>query len=175
VTPSIKASDKVLDQMDLFERIVRLLSKFCDRIAQAGIFAMLLLVVGNILGRKVWKPIYGTFDFVGFISAILVTFAIPYCAMQRGHTQVELVVERFSERVQGIIGSIIGILSLGIFSLVTWQCIVLANDMRRAGELSMTALIPFYPYIYGIAFGCALLCLVILFDLIKSVVKAVRG
>jgi hypothetical protein len=47
--------------------------------------------------------------------------------------------------------------------------------MRRAGEVSMTALFPFYPYIYGIAFGCALLCLVILADLIQSAVKAVKG
>lgn len=161
--------------MAFFDRIVSLLTKFCDRIAQAGVFAMLILIIGNVLGRKIWKPIYGTFDYICFIGAILIAFAIPYCAMQRGHIQVELVVARFSERIQGIIGSITGILSLGIFSLITWQCVVLANDMRRAGELSMTSLTPFYPYIYAIAFGCALLCLVILVDLIKSLVKAVKG
>jgi hypothetical protein len=65
-------------------------------------------------------------------------------------------------------------MSLGTFSLVTWQCVVYAIDMKRTGELSMTALLPFYPYLYGIAFGCALLCLVILADLIKSVSKAVK-
>jgi TRAP-type C4-dicarboxylate transport system permease small subunit len=158
-----------------FDRFIHLLTKFCDRIAQAGVFAMLLLLVGNILGRKVWKPIYGTFDFVSFINTILVAFAIPYCALKGGHTQVEMVVERFSQRVQGIIGGIVGILGLGIFSLITWQCVVFAIDMKRSGELSMTALVPFYPYVYGIAFGCALLCLVILADLIKSAVKAVEG
>jgi len=52
---------------------------------------------------------------------------------------------------------------------------VFAIDMKRSGELSMTALVPFYPYVYGIAFGCVLLCLVILADFIKSEVKAVRG
>jgi hypothetical protein len=46
--------------------------------------------------------------------------------------------------------------------------------MKRTGELAMTTLLPFYPYIYGIAFGCALLCLVILAQLIKSAVKAVK-
>ena len=88
---------------------------------------------------------------------------------------MELLVARFSPRAQGIVDSLTGILSLGIFSLVTWQSIALANDMRRAGETSMTSLQPFYPYIYAIAFGCALLCLVILVDLMKSVVKAVKG
>jgi TRAP-type C4-dicarboxylate transport system permease small subunit len=99
---------------------------------------------------------------------------MAHCAVQGGHTQVDLFVARFSQRAQGIIGSIVGILSLGLFSLITWQCIALANDMRRSGEVSMTSLLPFHPYIYAVAFGCALLSLVILVDVMKSLVKAVK-
>ena len=160
--------------MELFDRIVRWLSKFCDQIAQVGLFAMFLLIAINILLRKLWKPIFGTYDYACFLSAIVVAFAMAHCAVQKGHTQVDLFVARFSQRAQGIIGSITGILSLGLFSLITWQCILLANDIRRAGEVSMTALLPFYPYIYAVAFGCALLSLVILVDFMKSLVKAVK-
>jgi len=158
-----------------FARLARLLSKFSDRIAQLAVMAMMLLVVGNILLRVVWKPILGTYDFVGFIGAILIAFAIAYCAVLRGHIQVELLVARFPERVQAIIGSITGILSFGIFALITWQCVVLGNNMWRLGQVSATAHLPFSPYIYGIGFGCALLCLVILVDLIKSLAKAAKG
>jgi TRAP-type C4-dicarboxylate transport system permease small subunit len=158
-----------------FEQVVRLLSKFCNRIAQLAVVAMMLLVVGNILLRVVWKPILGTYDFVSFIAAILIAFAIAYCAVLRGHIQVELVVARFPQRVQAIIGSITGILSLGIFALITWQCVVLGNNMWRLGQVSATVHLPFYPYIYGTSFGCALLCVVILVDLIKSLRKAVKG
>ena len=161
--------------MNYFYRFVDFFTKFCDRIAQAAVVAMLLILIANVLGRKLWKPIYGTFDYVSFINTILVAFAIPYCALKKGHIQVELVLEHFSQRVQGIVDAITGLLGIGIFSLITWQCVVFAIDMKRSGELSMTALVPFYPYVYGIAFGCALLCLVILADLIKSAVKAVRG
>jgi TRAP-type C4-dicarboxylate transport system permease small subunit len=158
-----------------FERVVSLIAKFFDRIAQAGLFAMFLVIFGNILLRKVGKPIFGAYDYTCFISAIVIAFAMAHCAVQKGHTQVDLFVARFSQRAQGIIGSITGILSLGLFSLITWQCIALANDMRLAGETSMTSLVPFYPYIYAVAFGCALLSLVILVDFIKSLVKAVKG
>ena len=161
--------------MAYIERIVNSITKFFDKVSQAGVFAMLVLVLANILGRKVWKPIYGAFDYACFISAILVAFAIPYCGMKRGHIRVEMFVERFPGRVQGIIDSITNIFSLGIFFLITWQCVVFANDMRRSGELSMTSLAPFYPYIYAIAFGIGLLCIVILIDLIKSLIKAVKG
>jgi TRAP-type C4-dicarboxylate transport system permease small subunit len=161
--------------MAFFERAIHSLAKVCDRIAQAAVLAMLLLVVGNILLRIVWKPILGTYDITGFIGAILIAFAVAYCALQRGHIQVELLVERFPERVQGIIDSITGILSLGIFSLITWQCSELANHVRRVGEVSMSAHISYYPYVYGVAFGCGLLCVVILVDLIKSLVKVMKG
>ncbi|MBA7712701.1 hypothetical protein ES703_121688 [subsurface metagenome] len=157
-----------------FERVVYSLSRVSDRIAQGAVLAMLLLVVGNILLRIIWRPIGGTYDFVGFIAAVVVAFSIAYCAVQRGHIRVDLVVARFPERVQGIIDSITGILSLGLFLLAAWQCLVLGNDMRRLGEVSMSVYTPFYPYIYGIGFGCALLCLVVLVDLIKSLTKAVK-
>lgn len=164
-----------LGRVAFLDSIVQWVSKVCDKIAQAGLFLMLVLATSNILLRKFGKPIYGAYDYVCFLSTIVVAFAIANCAVRRGHTQVELLVARFSPRAQGIVDSIMGVLSLGIFSLITWQSIALANDMRRAGEVSMTSLEPFYPYIYAIAFGCALLCLVILVDLMKSVVKAVKG
>jgi TRAP-type C4-dicarboxylate transport system permease small subunit len=165
-----------LGRVAFLDFVVRSLSRFCDKIAQAGLFAMLLLTTSNILLRKVvGKPVYGAYDYVCFLSTIVVAFAIANCAVKKGHTQVELLVARFSRRAQGIVDSVTGILSLGIFSLITWQSVALANDMRRAGELSMTSLEPFYPYIYAVAFGCALICLVILVDIMKSVVKAVKG
>jgi TRAP-type C4-dicarboxylate transport system permease small subunit len=159
----------------IFDKVVSSVTRFFDRIAQAGVMAMMLLVVGNILLRAVWKPIFGTYDYVEFIGATLVAFAIAYCAMQKGHISVELVVTRFSERVQGIISSVTDILSLGIFGLITWQSLLFAHDTWRVGGSSMGALVPNYPYMYGVAFGIALLCLVILFNLGKSLIKAVSG
>ena len=163
--------------MAYFDRVIHSLSRVCDRIAQSAVVAMMLLVVANIIWRvvpKIGHPIFGTYDFVRFIGAILIAFAIAYCAVQGGHIAVELVVDRFPKRAQAIVGTITGILGLGFFALLAWQCLLLANDMWRLGEVSMGAHVPFFPFIYGIGFGCAVLCLVILVDLIKSLAKAVR-
>jgi TRAP-type C4-dicarboxylate transport system permease small subunit len=161
--------------MAFFEKAVSFIAKNCDRIAQLGVVSMMSLAVINIILRLVWKAITGTYDYIEFIGAILVSFAVAYCALQKGHIQVELLVSRFPKRAQGIIGTVTSLLSLGIFSLVTWQSLIFAGDMRRSGETSMTTLLPFYPYIYGLAFGIGLLCLVILADLIKEFTKAVKG
>lgn len=158
-----------------FEKLVVLISKWSDRISQMAVAAMMLVTIANILGRMVWRPIYGTFDYVSFFSVIVVAFALAYCAVQRGHISVELIVVRLPRRVQGIIGCFTNILSLGIFVIVIWQCMVFAERMIRTKQVTMTALLPFYPFIYIIALGCFFLCLVILVDLIKSLDKAVKG
>ena len=157
-----------------FERIINLLGKYCDRIAQAAVMAMMLLVVANIVGRPLGTSIFGTLDFVGFINAVLVAFALAYCAIHKGHIQVEMLVQRLPERVQSIIDIFTNVLSLGIFAVITWQCLLLAIDKLVGNEVSITALVPFHYYIFAVAFGCALLCMVILINLIKSVLKVVN-
>lgn len=157
-----------------FEKSVVFLSKWSDRISQMGVMAMMLVTIANILGRMFWRPLYGTFDYVSFFSVTIVAFALAYCAVQKGHISVDLVMARLPRRAQGIIGCFTNILSLGIFIIVIWQCIVLAERMIRLRQVTMTALLPFYPFIYVIAFGCFLLCLVILVELIKSLDKVVK-
>ena len=134
----------------------------------------MLLVVGNIMLRIVWRPIFGTYDFVMFLGSVVVAFALAYCAIQGGHVAVDILVARFSQRTQAIIDSSTSILSIGIFAIIAWQCSVYGTDMWRTGEVSMSVHIPFYPFVYGVGFGCAVLGLVLLADLFKSLAKAVR-
>jgi len=140
-----------------------------------AVMAMMLVSVANILARMFWRPIYGTFDYVSFFSVIVVALALAYCAVQKGHISVELIVTRLPQRAQGVIGCFTNLLSLGLFSVVIWQSMVFAKRMIQTRQVTMTALLPFYPFIYVIAFGCFLLCLVILLELIKSLNKAVKG
>ena len=158
-----------------FEKFVVLMSKLSDRISQVAVMGMMLVSIANILGRMFWRPIYGTFDYVSFFSVIVVALALAYCAAQKGHISVELFVARLPRRAQGIIGCFANILSLGMFAIVIWQCMAFAERMIRTRQVTMTALLPFYPFIYVIAFGCFLLCLVILVELVKSLDKVVKG
>lgn len=158
-----------------FERFVTKISQWSDRIAQMAVMAMMLISIGNILARIFWRPIYGTFDYVSFFSVIVVSLALANGAVQRSHISVELVVARLPRRMQGMIGCFTNLLSLGLFAIVIWQCIVFAERMTKTRQVTMTAMLPFYPFIYLIAFGCFLLCLVILVELIKSVKKGVKG
>lgn len=161
--------------MNSLDAFVRSVAKGCDRISQFGVFAMLALVVTSVILRRFGKPISGAYDYVGFILALTVSFSLAHCAFKKGHTQVDMFVNRLFPRVAAAVDSCTGLLSVALFSVVTWQCVALGQDIRRAGEVSMTALIPFYPYIYGMAFGCGLLTLAVFCEFLRSLGKAVKG
>lgn len=134
----------------------------------------MLLIVGNVLLRIVWKPILGTYDIVSFLGAVLISFALANCAAQKGHVAISIVVERLPQRAQAITDSITGLFSAVIFMVISWQSIVYATKLWQDGVLSATLLVPYFPLVYGVGFGCIMISLVLLADFFKSVTKAVK-
>ena len=56
-----------------------------------------------------------------------------------------------------------------LFGLIAWQSVAYAIDLRQSHEVSLTIQMPIYPFAYGIAIGCGLLCLILLFESITSI------
>jgi hypothetical protein len=48
---------------------------------------------------------------------------------------------------------------------------VYANDLRLSNEVSLTLELPFYPFVYGIGLSAAIVCLILLCDLMNHLMK----
>ena len=155
------------------EKAVQQLAQGLDRVARFATVLLMALVVTNIILRFTWRPLLGTYEFVSFLSAVVISFALAYCAIQGGHIAVTLFVDHLPRRVQAIIDIIVGVISITFFGLTVWQITLYATDMVISGEVSPTTRTPFYPFVYGVAFGFLVLCLVLLVDLIKAITRAV--
>jgi TRAP-type C4-dicarboxylate transport system permease small subunit len=136
---------------------------------------MVFLVCVNIVLRRVWRPILGTYEIVEFLAAVVISFSLAHCAVQKGHVAVGMLVERFSKRTQAIIDIITEIVSISIFALVAWVSFTYATSKWQSGEVSLTLRMPFYPFIYAVCLGCVMMCLVLFVDLLKSISKVVKG
>ena len=158
--------------MESFERFVGSTSKVFDYIARFGVVAMMVLIVANVLLRVVWHSIVGTYDYVCIIGAVLVGLSLAYCGYKRGHIEIEILMDRLPARVQGVIGSVVNLVSVGFFSVVAWQLVLLGNEMAQTGESTMTLFLPFHSYIYVVAFCSVALILVILVHFLKNFRKA---
>jgi TRAP-type C4-dicarboxylate transport system permease small subunit len=131
--------------------------------------AVMVLIVANIILRAVFKsPILGTIDYATFLTAVMIGLSLAYCAVQNAHIAVDFVMERLPLKIQAVIDMFMGMLSLSFWSLFAWQTAIYANRMASRGVVSSTTQTPVYPFIYLVAFGLFVLCLVLLSNTVES-------
>lgn len=140
-----------------------------DKIAGFFIFSAMLLVVSNVLLRAVFNsPIKGTYELVGLFTAVAVGMGLAHCAYQDGHISVEFIMDVLSKRIQSIVHIFIHILSFCFWSFVVWHMFGYANETMHNGLVTSTSEVPIYPFIYLIALGLLVLCLVTLKKLVAE-------
>jgi TRAP-type C4-dicarboxylate transport system permease small subunit len=130
-------------------------------VSGAAIMAMMLLTTLDVVLRLLRSPIPGTYEIVGLLGSVAVSFSLGYTSVEKGHIIVEYVVRRFSPQVQALIGAANALVGCFVFVLVCWQCVAYALTMRATGEVSLTIGMPIAPFILGVAAGSALLCVVL--------------
>ena len=165
---TMAARAKAGDQ--LFAGCVKSLSQWLDRIAGLCLAGIMVLVVANIILRAIFNsPILGTIDYVGFLAALAIGLALAYCAVQNAHIAVDFVVERLPHKLQAIVDSLINIIALGFWGLVSWKMFEYARSLAASGVVSPTTQTPFHPFVYLVSLGLFVLCLVLLVRLIDSI------
>jgi TRAP-type C4-dicarboxylate transport system permease small subunit len=120
------------------------------------------------------SPITGTYDVVSLMGAVLASFAMPYTMLQKGHVAVEVLIQSLSRTKQLIIETFTHFLGITLFLVLVWQAILLSRDMKEAGEVTPTLLVPFYPVVYCMAICFFLLSLAILVNLLNIWTKKAK-
>lgn len=150
------------------ERFVAGLSEKMNRIGAVVLVFMMLLTVADVFGRLFKSPIPGTFEIIGFTGAAVIAFALPYTSVMKGHIAVDILVQRLPWIARVIINAVNALVSMVLFAVISWQCVVFAQSMKRSAEVSLTLQMPVYPFVYGIAAGCALLSLVLFVEFVRQ-------
>ena len=157
--------------MSTLERVSNGLARVLYLIAGIAIVLMMLLTCADVVLRFMRRPIPGTYELVCFLGAVAVAFAMAHTTVQKGHVAVSLVVRLLPQRIQGLIEMLTGTFGFILFALIAWRSVLYANSLRATGEVSLTLQLPFYPFVYGIGFSGTAVCLVLLTDLFKNLIK----
>jgi len=164
------------DVIERLEVFANSFSRWMNWIAGAGLVVMLGLVVADVIGIKVFNnPIPGAIEIIAFLGVVVTAFAIAYTHVLHGHIKVEFFVMRLPERAQAILASFVLLLGILLFALLAWRSFEFGRVLQSTGEVSMTQGIPFYPFVHAIAFCCIPVCLVLLVEMLKSILKAVKS
>lgn len=162
------------DRVDRFEKAANSVSRWFGYIAEAGMVAMLAVIIADVIGIKIFSnPVPGGIEIVAFLGVVVTAFAIAFTHVNGGHIRIEFLTERLKPRSKAALSAFVWFLSLVLFVLLAWRSYDFALVLQRTKEVSMTQRIPFFPFVYAIALCCVPVCMVLLAQFLKSVKRAV--
>jgi len=160
--------------MSFGEKLLHALANKFNWIAASAVVTMMFLTTADVILRLFRHPIPGTYEVVGLLGTVIISFSLAYTSMQKGHIAVEFLVQKLPRKSQLKISAANDLIGSILFGLIAWQSVVYGVNLRQSNEVSLTIQIPIYPFAYGIAIGCGLLCLILLSESISSI-KRITG
>ncbi len=149
------------------------------RINQFGVsmlVVMVLLVAVDVVSRRIFNsPLPSSLELIEILLVIVVFFSVAYTGTQKGHISMDILVSRFPPKTQGIINAVNYILALGLFIFISWKTVIQALNVWKLGRATAILEIPLYPFVLIVAFGSALLALVIFIQLLNYIISARMG
>jgi TRAP-type C4-dicarboxylate transport system permease small subunit len=161
--------------LEKFEKFNRLLSGWFEWIGLAGLLVVMAITCIDVIGAKVFlKPVFGSIDIVMLSQLVAISFAASFALILGRHVRVEFFITRLRGRARAVIECVISLLGLTLFILIIWRLCVYGYSLKKGSEVSPTALIPLYPFAYGVAVASIPVCLVFLSRFLNAMSRMVK-
>jgi TRAP-type transport system small permease protein len=130
---------------------------------------MMMLIVGvDVFSRDVFNvSITGAFELTELMMGLVVSCGLAYCAMMKRHISADVLVSRLPERAKSVTKAVTAFISLGVTTLITWQCFVNMKATIGFGINSSILHIPIFPFIGVAGLGFGLFTLILLKDFLE--------
>jgi TRAP-type C4-dicarboxylate transport system permease small subunit len=136
-------------------------------IAGVALTFMLLITLSEVILRAFGKPIIGSHEIIAFSGGIVIGFAIPYTSWTKTHVYVDVLTNSLSKKSKRAFKFVTRLMGLGIFALLGWNLILMAFDLYKNNQVSLTLRIPFYPLSFGIGISCLIQSVLLLYNAIR--------
>ena len=151
-------------------RMIRKTGKLCHDAAMLILFLLMALGASEVIGRYVFnRPIAAVLELSQIMQATMIFLAWAYTTAERSHVKVELLVRRFSPRLQAILELFIAVVGIALFSLIAWQAAEKAFFYWASNMQVDVLFIPLAPFQILLSIGAVLLCLELIAQMIEAV------
>jgi TRAP-type C4-dicarboxylate transport system permease small subunit len=150
------------------ERFSELLRRGLLVAGGVSLLLLTLLATLNVALRIFRVPVGGTYEVVSFLGAIVTAGALGYTQKRKDHIVVDILSDKFPDSVKRVADRISYVLMFVLFSIVSWQTFVYGKRLFTTGELSETLKLAYYPFVFLVSLGFAVLAFTILLDLVET-------
>ncbi len=155
-------------------KFVELISDKMKLIGAALLIMMALLTCVDVVGRLFRHPVFGSIELMSFMGALAVAMVLADAHTSKSHIGVEIFVMKLPKKFRLMIDIFTNLISLVLFSLVTWKMSEYSFKVMESGEVSMNLGLPEYLIISVVAFGFVIFALTIIKGLVETV-EELRG
>jgi TRAP-type C4-dicarboxylate transport system permease small subunit len=135
------------------------------------LLCMVALTCIDVFGRLLGYPVFGAYELMSFMAALVAAAALPDTHANRRHIGVELLTSKFRATTQHIFECVTDLVAVVVFAIVTWRIFLLAKTVRESGELSMNLGAPEYLIMAMVGIGFFLFTCTIVKTFIESLKK----
>jgi len=159
---------KLVNTMGIFSYVLA-------RLGCLALFLMMGLTVVDVFMRHALNaPILGSFEITRYLIVILIFAFIGHAQSQKSHVNVDIFVNAFPKKVQVLIDLFNYTVSLILMILVTWKGFEKAMESMATGDSPMNLPVPEYPFVFFLAFGCGIMCIELVRDVLRIIFKKLR-
>lgn len=164
-----------MSALENFEKTNNNVIRVLEWVGLAGLIVMMSITCINVIGAKVFRsPVLGALDIVVISQLIAISFAVAGALIQGRHVAVEFFVMILPKRVEAGVAVVVNILCLFFFIVAVWRLTHHAGYLWEMNEVTPTARIPIFPFVYASAIAFIPVCVAYLFELIKSINQVVK-
>lgn len=156
--------------MAFYSKLSRLIIRVLLVVGGVALMVMMTIVVGNSLGRALFRtPIFGTIEIAGLAGALVVAAAVGFAEWEKRNVVVDVVANRFTSRIRAITDAFTLFLSLGAVAFLFWAVFNDALNSVAVREATLTTGVFVFPFKFSWAVGIVILCLFLLQHMIEAI------
>jgi TRAP-type C4-dicarboxylate transport system permease small subunit len=158
--------------MRVLERAIGVLNMVLIVLAGAALLAVMGISVANVVLRLAGVRFGGAYELVGFAGAVVIAAALGQTQQKKDHVPVDIITRRFPAGVNRVLDVFKYLLKFAFSAVVAWKMTEYGMTIARSGEVSETLKIVYYPFIFVVAAGFAVLACTVVLDIVRSLMPA---
>ena len=158
----------MLDGFKKVENVICRFTKIICYISFAGVMAIVLLNVADVLMAKAFRPILGSFEITQRLLMCTVFASLAYTQATKKHINMTIIIARYPRPLRFAFFTITSLLSVFVAGALSYAGYFQAGVSRQMGTITDVLFIPLYPFFYIQAVAMAAFAIALLFDAIMS-------
>src|SRR5690606_28528289 len=138
VTQAASSGTAIPIALRRLHRASALLNRALAAVAGVALVAVTFFTVADVVMRFFGRPIAGSFEVIGWLSAVSLALALGYTQGHRGHVAVTLVTDLLRGRSAAFLDALNSLAALVLFGLVAWVLVRYGQTLQESGSLSET-------------------------------------